>query len=533
MLFSFLMPGKQVSQTTFDAIVREAIDDFGLSEEEALADAKVQLQAAGVADFSNIVTTVPSSGAASHPGVKFATDLRNAVNAQEKITVLDLFSSVDATAEAIGVAGSNGAVEVVVAMLSEVIVSPPDSGVLSSLKSICSAVATLCARNELNRMRFFKSLDGVANLKCAIALVNSSLQAASSDLNDSSEKCMLCLCVIEVFRAVRAVQRLSESVKCKIAGDSTPTHLVSIIDTSAKQLSKLKQAGEFKEEEAAGYERVISGVCGVIRQLLSADDNAAEFTETFNRARVFSGESSVMHSGLQPLQCSQSFLEVAFKVVSEYMENGGSAVMVADCIGAVRLCTLSDEICKMLMDMGYGDICAKMIQGSSSDAVLTRAVVSLLRNLSGRDQCKTQLAKLVAPISNAVNEHGARDALLAEHFCGFVAGLCLRRPDLSRTLALEDVLDTVVKIMKCSGGKPGVLRAGCLALRNASSRDEEAKLRVRSIGGVESIIRMSQSKFAAQCDSVAYDALRELDFLADSEMRYDSRYKLPDDHGVN
>lgn len=517
------MSGKQVSQATFDAIVREAIDDFGLSESEALEDAKAQLKAAGVTDFSNVITSAPASAAESHPGVRFVNDLRNASNSLDKVAIVKSFASLDITVEVVGVAGSNGAVELLSGILLDTIETRSEN-VFLVLTIVCSVIATLCARNELNRMRFVKSTqDGVALLGRSIDIVCSALQNTS----DTEETAQKCSAAVQILRAVRAVQRSSEPVKCRFAAGESPTQLLTILDSCGHMILSMNQSNDVSIEVARNCERVIQGVCAAVRQMLLADDNTSEFPETFNRARMFAGESSVMDSGLKPLQCDRTFPEIALDVISEYFDNGGSGAMIAECISAVRLCAVSDEICKTLMDMGYGDVCKNILRSESSDAAVIRAVISLLRNLSGRDQCKSKLAQLIDHVVHAVNEHSANDELLSEHFCGLVAGLCLRRPDVAKTFAKSGVLDCVVKMMKIHGNKANVQRAGCLALRNTGSRDESARDRVGAIVGVEAVIRAAQTNFVMECDSVAYDALRELDFLADKEMRYDKRYKVP------
>jgi hypothetical protein len=51
---------KRITQETFDAVVTENRDEFGMETEEAIADAIEQFEAQGV-DLSNIVTTVPQA----------------------------------------------------------------------------------------------------------------------------------------------------------------------------------------------------------------------------------------------------------------------------------------------------------------------------------------------------------------------------------------------------------------------------------------------------------------------------------------
>ncbi len=238
-----------------------------------------------------------------------------------------------------------------------------------------------------------------------------------------------------------------------------------------------------------------------------------------------------MASGLKPLTHARALPNIASDAIVCCDKVGivpEDNALIADCLTAVRLCAVSDEICKMLISIGYGTIAKDMLRRRGTDVGIARATVSLLRNLAARDQCKSDIAKLVDDVLHAVWSHGDTDRQLVEHFCGYVASLCLRRPDISRSFADGGVVDKVVCGMELFQDQFTVLKAGCLAIRNASSRDEEARKRIRSIANVETVVRRAQKTFPGECDAVAYSALRELDLLADSEIRRDERYKMPD-----
>ncbi len=187
-----------------------------MSEEEALADAKEQLRAVGVTDFSGLVTSLPASAAAEHLGVRFANDLRAASSTAAISEALNTFAAAAVSAEVIGVAGAHGAVEKLCTLLQECLNAPLGGEHYALLAPVCDAVSRLCAKNEINRMRFVRcaAADGCAALKSALQNIDAELRSIEKDDADAVELCIgSYACASSVLRAVRAVQRCSENIR--------------------------------------------------------------------------------------------------------------------------------------------------------------------------------------------------------------------------------------------------------------------------------------------------------------------------------
>lgn len=499
------MPSKQVSQATFDAIVREAIDDFGMSEEEALADAKEQLMKAGVKDFSNIITSVATDLASDHPAVLYSSRLEKAQCFREKEElfrgIVSDIDKMDETDEFIGVLGTHGVLEICVATLQEAIPSNQDSLEIqchSLICATCRAVALLCWKNEINRMRFVKaSPNPVKLLSAALSYATEEMKNGENNSEDF---------VYAVLSAIRAVQRRNENVKRIVAGGSNLGVLITVLDVALR---------------ARNPSRLARISCSVFRQLLSPDDATAAVCETFNRARALAGDSTATASGLRTLESDRTLLHVLVDVLRSDKMNHATK---SEALAASRLCAIVDESCKTMVELGFAEEATRLLK--LSEVPIIRPAIALLRNLAARDESKTVFAGWIPEIMKTVL--GKKDAVVAENFCALVASLCLRRPDLSLKFTDEGILAAVVQLMDTHVDSPGVLRSGCHAIRNAVSRDMEARTKVRSIVGIEDKIRSAMRRFPAQCDGPAYDALRDLDVLKDSEMRRDTRYKLPE-----
>jgi hypothetical protein len=193
------------------------------------------------------------------------------------------------------------------------------------------------------------------------------------------------------------------------------------------------------------------------------------------------------------------------------------------------MCAVSDEICGTLVELGYPSLVFALLSPKSGSVPigLARTCFSMLRNLGARDYTKAALCARMSVVSAVMDQH-ACDAQLSERYCGMLAALCLRRPDLAVQLGEEHgAIDAVLIAMRYHADVAAVQRAGCIALRNLVVRTVAQKRRVKEDGNAEVLLRKAMSKFPADCDDCAYNALYDLDVLADSEMRRDRRYTTP------
>ena len=74
---------RRITQETFDAVVQENLDEFGMEPDEAVADAVTQFESQGV-DLANIVRRVPGApdeAPVAHPAVTALSQLDQAVSA--------------------------------------------------------------------------------------------------------------------------------------------------------------------------------------------------------------------------------------------------------------------------------------------------------------------------------------------------------------------------------------------------------------------------------------------------------------------
>lgn len=503
------MTSQQVTQSTFDAIVREAMTDFGLSASEAVIDAREQLSKAGITDLSNLID--PTSAAANEYLSEYAS-ISNRIDAavennssKDIIRLLEKLSASDQKASA--VAGGNGAIEALVRVLAHGS-HKTDELDISSISASSEAITTLCSQNEANRTRFAQMMDpdGVEQLAMLVRRLSTDVNSHTNSLR----------CVLSV---VAAVQRQCESVKRRIAAGETPDALLNLIAQSVVNTSKGRT-----------WSDLFAIACRVLRQLLSADDVSVTVAETFVRARLLAGAKVVTESGLQPLRGAKTLVDVLgdMAAVSEMSTGTGRARVLFECMSIAKVFAVSEEICKEITDRGIGKLAIAILSERKGEGVLVLACLGVLRSLAGRDACKSNVLAGMSVIQESVELHFRKSNAIAEVFCGLVSRLCLRRGDVGREFVENGVIRTVLDAMDHYEECAGVLKAGCLAIRNAASRDEKARCTLVSDGRAEAAVRRAWRKFPGPCDEVAYCALQELDVLDEKEMRRDERYTVPD-----
>ena len=491
------MSGRQVLQSTFDAIVREGITDFGLSPTEAVSDARAQLTAAGVTDQSNL----------SDPTSSGAADVR--LRAAELLAALraDLAQPRDVPAgerlarrledhlarppqELAAVFGAEGGVADVARALERgagEVEAEAEAGAGAGkwrlADAAAGAVAGLARGNEANRGRFVGGdVDAVVCLRRVVEAGWRSGRAAAA------------------LRALRVLQRRSEAVKQRVAAGGFLETLLRAVAGGG--------AGGWAQFHAAA---------GVLRESLGADDATVQAGETFNRARVLGGGGGATASGLRKLSGAGTVADAVSRVAAA----AGDDAVVGECVRLGRASAIADEVCMQLHAQRFHAAAAALLERRAGDARVVASCVGLLRNMSGRDAAKSAVFGEMGRVTRVVRGGAAADAGVAEMFCGLVGAVCLRRADVAGGCARDGAVEVVVQAMRTHAA---ARRAGCLALRNLCARCEAARERVRAAGGEAAVREAWREK---GCDEVAYAALREMGALRDEEERRDERYTMP------
>lgn len=519
------MKRQQVQQETFDEIVREGMEEFGLTAEEAISDAKEQLTKTGVTDFSNLdlISHLGSSPSDSERQAEFLTNnLRNALGNDSDV---DFFhDAVTKFCEALGNAnelsshvGSLGAPELVASALIRA-----QNSAKHVVLPCCKMLFFLCLNDNANRNRFEKleSPDAVISLKEVLEGV------CSYSWNDTwGDKDSVTL---SVLKAISAVQRKSEQMKKRIASGETPQHLLHVLQDAGTRVLRADNM-----EKAALLLALFKTACFVTRQLVTPDDPGVEVSEAFARARVLGGGSNVTESGLRPLSGELTVIDVLANVIHGVVESKESVLsihhrksLLLEGFSSVRSCAIADEICKSVIDHGLVAVSARCVRDYNESEDMLLVVLKLARNVAARDDGKTVVFERLGIFTEMATSRIPSSELISEAYAALISQVSLRRTDIARELATAGTAQILLTAMQTHADCVPVQKMSCTAIRNMCSRDDVARQRVRDCSGVEEIVRKMWSRYGRSCDE-AYYALREMDVLADSELRRDVRYKMP------
>ncbi|CAN8061337.1 unnamed protein product [Agarophyton chilense] len=521
------MATKQVRQSTFDGIVCEGIQEFGFSPEEAVTDACEQLRKSGVTDFSNLDISIPSNESRnSQSSASLVHAVRDTLHSENPSDLIDavstLISNLNDKRDAAS-AVSNGIIEVLADCMGYSLKFHYTER-LSVVRPMSELLVILCANDELNRSSFItlpgaKGLRNMKSLFNSLVLPNSLAEQGRETSVFDFETCAA------LVQSMSAIQLKKEHVKQVFAANESLDCLIKYFENACCGII------ESNDDEKTLPKKLFVELCVYTRQLLSPDDSTVKVAETFDRARVLAGGNTVTESGLRPLTTSSNLLEIFSRFIVKVQVNNTLSQttklqLMTESIACIRICCVSDEICSHIIKLNIHESCTSLLQQFSLEENIVNVCIGLLRNLAGRDECKSPIFENITLLTDVVRQHLGTCSMIGEQYCGLIGSLCLRRPDLANKIVKTGMADIVLDVMEMYNEDKILQRVGCLAVRNICARDVEARCHLRKTGLAEKIIRKAW-RTHSHCDDVAYAALRDMDVLEDSELRRDERYTMP------
>jgi hypothetical protein len=331
------MASKRISQATFDEAVKENMETFGQSREEAVADAIAQFESANV-DLSNIVT---SADAETHPVLKAVGTLKSAAEPlmpQTSESIVDLSttsstvptdgtSAVDAgfldplNEEAIkpvrdalisleeevhkdpmgtrSVAGSNNAIKwltLMVGALSGDLRTVPAAVKLATigadgapayvhhplLQPTMRVLRHLCAEHAENR-----ALVGVGFASVLLKIMNTSVASSSAEASaisaETSDNIVALRSSAMHLAALLCVKR--EGYKVALFTRGLPAAVATVLEeanTAIKAAASSESAMRVHEQQSS----LVTAACSVLSRVLQDDDLSIEASKVYSYARA-------------------------------------------------------------------------------------------------------------------------------------------------------------------------------------------------------------------------------------------------------
>lgn len=451
---------KSITQDTFDAVVKENIEEFHMEKEAAVEDARQQFLVQGV-DLSNIIIKNDSN-----------TDDDSLLKAVNFLRSWCSHSSAD-----------TGDLE--------------DSEESELLKKWLSVIKTECDIDLAHRcragsngvypviMNCCRKLSSSGNVK----LFQQSLQTLAAlfdgqpDLINPGGMEFLCENLKSTLADIR-IATLDVILHCCIKHESNRQCLVNMGLTTLL-VSALKENNENSV--------IVHKACAVIRALVKDDDIRVEFGKFHEHARQLVEDGKA--------------LEVLLSLATGNSIDEGA---VADVLFTVSALTVRDEYCKHISDNGGIKLCKRILADSSvNNTVLLKRAMGLLKVEARNDSVKADIvdAGLVPLVLHATESH-LGNASLCEMACSVLSALSLRNVDNCKVIMENGGASVIQQCMKAHPNCIHIQKFACLAVRNLVARSRQYCTQMLELD-MESLIHAA-AKEHPQIKDVTWAALRDL-----------------------
>lgn len=454
---------KQISQHTFDALVKENMDDLGMELDEALEDAIQTLQLQGV-DLDGIITEALGS-ITSHPVVEAVREVECATSGvlsggQISDASLSLITKAlegllakckDGYPDIVSIAGRYGGVEACISVCN----SQGNPGIkpqILALKTLNVLMGGVENREKFRRcdgpemvMRLLSDNNGLHEIKLQVCTIIS-----ASAIGD-------------------------ELMKEKYMDHHAAEFLTKLLKDNANDLN------------------LVVAILNAFCSLVAADDNRVIASKAFSNARIFA-ENGMVEAILAT--CGQ--------------QNSTSAVAACSALTSLAV---NEVICKSIAEQHGINFVLQALDDASKqqNKAVARSACSLLSQLAGSDDNKDLIVseagfeKLVRIMSSFSDD----PQVLQETF-SVVAALVLRSPINARKAVQAGSLDMVADAMESHSSAVIMQRQACQMLRNLAARSPENRSAILD-RGLELRIRSAKANHT-KCKDAASDALRDLGF---------------------
>ncbi|XP_057370996.1 armadillo repeat-containing protein 6-like [Daphnia carinata] len=445
---------KVITQETFDAVVKENVEEFGLELEEARKDAIKQFIAQGV-DLTNIVTDGPTEGDQNHTIVvalqNLSKLLENAAPDDAEVMTflkeLETQCNIDLAHRIM--AEKNGAFPIIVQCLKRY------QNNLSLKEQCLKSMASL-----IQGYPDLVTHEGI-ELLCNLLEEDSSLTTVTLVLNVLCHSCRM-----------HENNRESFMANFKLAA----------------RIRKLLES-----PPSRNHAEVVVKCCQLIRAVVSDDDVRVEF----GRAHEYACMIAEQENGLELLTSLLTEFQTEKTVINELLPTLSRL--------AVR-----NEFCQRIVELGGLQFVMDVLAKYYDDKELVESSFFLIKSLAGNDDVKREVSKgnAVPLIAAALGRHKCV-AALAEMGCAAIAALCLRTPDNAAAFVANGVGQLVVDILKTHKLKVGVERQASMAIRNIVSRRKDLTT-VFLEAGVEELLQTAMKRTQRAPTVEIKAALRDL-----------------------
>ncbi|KAJ8304981.1 hypothetical protein KUTeg_018564 [Tegillarca granosa] len=444
---------KQITQQTFDDVVRENMTEFDMEVQEAIDDAVQQFESQGV-NLALIVkdASLYTEGNSEHPLI---TSIKN----------LNLLSQKEISEK------------------GEII------EFLHKIRTECDIDLSrrcLAGNNEGYRtlIKLLEKYKSDFDLIKEILLTLVSLTNGQPDIMDMIGV-SLCMEILKSYEDQTDVLELTFNFirNTCVKHESNKQDFVNqdLISEASMLLNKHKHCVN-----------IIKEICSTLRVLTYDDDLRVPFGKAHDRAKMIVTEGNA--------------LKTILDICKEFPDKPAVLCELFSTIGKL---VVRDEFCKAVMDMGGLEFIFKAFQESIDDKGIVRQALDVIQRLSGNDQVKVAVVKAggIELILLAMTKHQA-NSQVSELGCAAITTIILRNPDHCTKVMQNGGHQAIVQAMKIHKNEENVQKQACMALRNLVARTRDYCEPILELGA-ETLINDALKKYKS-CHDEAKAALRDL-----------------------
>ncbi|XP_047445416.1 armadillo repeat-containing protein 6 [Mugil cephalus] len=449
------MSKKRITQETFDAAVKENMEEFEMDPDEALREAVEQFESQGV-DLSCIVKAVPNgpSGDSQEDKIHEVLQVLGALQIKkDSASVMEVKADINCFTEQclLGFA----------------------QRYLAAQKEAYPVILSYCKKSV-------EEQEAVLSVLSALA----ALTDGQPDLLDADGQQFL-LEVLKKYQADSSVTCVAICAvrHCCVKHEQNRQDLVKggVLPLLTGAISQHSGCAELVKEAAL-----------TLRVMTFDDDVRVTFGHAHEHAKIIVLE----HNGLK----------VLIQAAKAHLAN--TSVLSELCATLSRL-AVRNEFCQDICDLGGLKLMMTLLADSYESADLVRQVLSALRAVAGNDDVKDAVVTAggVQLIVIAMNKHMGNSSV-CEQGCACLSVLALRKPNNCKVIMENGGALAAVQAMKSHTDTVNVQKQACMLLRNLVSRTRNFSQAILDMGAEALIIEAIRTH--RDCADTGKAALRDL-----------------------
>ncbi|XP_027877629.1 armadillo repeat-containing protein 6 [Xiphophorus couchianus] len=449
------MSKRRITQETFDAAVRENMEEFEMDPDEALREAVEQFESQGV-DLSCIVKVVPAASSDDNQ----EEQTHEVLQALESLRIgNDTAALPDATAD--------------IKCFTEQCSLGFAQRYLAAQKGAYPVILSYCKKSVEER-------------DCALAGLSAlaALTDGQPDLLDKEGQQFL-VDVLQKYQADSSVTCVAICAvrHCCIKHEQNRQDLVK-----GGMLPLLTRA----IMRHSGCAVLVKEASWALRVMTFDDDVRA----TFGHAHEHAKSIVLEHNGLK----------ILIEAAKAHLSN--TSALSELCATLSRL-AVRNEFCQDICDLGGLKFMMTLLADSYESPELVRQVLSAIRALAGNDDVKDTVVNAggVDLIVIAMNRH-INNPAVCEQACACLSVLALRKPNNCKVIVENGGVIAAVQAMKIHPGSVNVQKQACMLIRNLVARMRNYCQQILELGAEALICQAVQTH--EDCGDIGKAALRDL-----------------------